>query len=385
MSQPVIPANFRGIPTHMKKMLLMASRLGAPFFALRRLQEKCRSFTAVNGFGKGAPQVSLSFLSHPSQEKSDGFILTARTEKELEVWISDGGFASGESLGQILDLRRKLMEKGGLQAEIDNPRYKLSVTYLVSHFHIDHINEGIFNILPCPFLHVKRVYYPHISVYAKDTNHDENANGDKGLRTRFMLSQKAYQPLAEMVDMPFGACRVVPFGAGHITLMMPDCDWGTKENLLKLSDFYEYAAMTEEKRRHAMPVQVVNSNCLCARIEYAARSMILTGDAMKRTTREDEPFDLLAQQYAAFMRGDIIKYPHHGQGRNPAWKIIKERMLIPGPEAMVVLTGHKGCEQAGKVLTENDLPWMDINEHTLTFTITEDGKILRRQGEITLD
>lgn len=380
-----VPYNYRGIPAHMKLMRLMDTPFGKPLFALRRLQEKCKRFTAVNTFGKGEAQVSLSFLEHPSQEKSDGFILTARTEKTLEVWISDGGFATGESLAQILDLRKKLMEKGGLLREIDNPRYKLEVTYLVSHFHIDHINEGIFHILPCPFIHVKRVYYPHISVYAQDTNHDENSNGDIGLRTRFMLSQKAYQPLADMVDMDFDVCRTVPFGAGKITLMMPDCDWGTEENRLKVADFYEHAEMTEEKRRKAMPVQVVNSNCLCARIEFANRSMLLTGDAMKKTERDGEPFDLLVKQYAHLMRADIVKYPHHGQARNPAWKVIRDHMLIPSPDAMVVLTGHKGCEQAGKFLTANDMLWMDINEKTLTFTITKGGSIRRTQGEITLE
>ncbi len=386
MNQPAIPANFRGIPKHMKKMRLMASALGAPFFALRRLQEKCKSFTSINAFGKGEPLVSLSFLVHPSQAKSDGFILTARNEKELEVWISDGGFATGESLAQILDLRKKLLEKGGLAKETENPRYKLSVTYLVSHFHIDHINEGIFNILPSPFIHVKCVHYPHISVYAKDTDHEENSNGDKGLRTRFMLSQRAYQPLAEMREMPFNTHITLPFGEGTITLMMPEFDWGLPEYRKLIYQFYDHAELPAEKRGKAMPVQVVNSNCILARIEYASRSMLLTGDAMKKSFEYDnEPFDQLLTQYGDLLRADIVKYPHHGQARNPAWKAIRDHMLIPSPDAMVVLTGHDGCNQAGQYLTQNNVPWMDINEHTLTFTITQDGKIIRRQGEITLD
>lgn len=386
MSKQTIPCKFRGIPEHFRAMRLMASRWQKPALVFSRLRAKCERYTAVNTFGKGEPLVSLSFLEHPSAEKSDGFVLTARTEKELEVWLSDGGLATKESYKQILQLRRELLKAGGLEAEENNPKYKLEVTYLVSHFHIDHMNEGIYYILPSPFIRVKRVYYPHISVYAQDTNHNENCNGDKGIRTRFMLSQKAYQPLAEMIELPFNDCRTLPFGAGKITLMMPDRDWGTPESLQQLAMFYRYDEMTEEKRRDAKPVQVVNSNCVLARIEYAGRSMLLTGDAMKKSAEyDDEPFDRIVHQYGNKMRADIVKYPHHGQARNPAWKVIRDHMLIPGPDAMVVLTGNDGYNQAGKFLAENDVPWMDIREKTLTFTITEDGRILRRQGEITLE
>lgn len=386
MSNQTIPYKFRGIPEHFKTMRLMASRWQKPALVFSRLRAKCERYTAVNTFGKGKPLVSLSFLEHPSAEKSDGFILTARTEKELEVWLSDGGLATKESYKQILQLRKELLKSSGLEAEENNPKYKLEVTYLVSHFHIDHMNEGIYYILPSPFIRVKRVYYPHISAYAQDTNHDENSNGDKGIRTRFMLSQKAYQPLAEMIELPFNDCRTLPFGAGKITLMMPEYDWGLPEYRELIYKINNHAEMTEEKRRTAMPVRVVNANCLLARIEYAGRSMLLTGDGMKRTYEyDDEPFDRIVHQYGDKMRADIVKYPHHGQGRNPAWKVICDHMLIPGPDAMVVLTGNDGYNQAGIVLSENNLPWMDIREKTLTFTITEDGKILRRQGEITLD
>ena len=380
-----LPHNYREIPKHMKMMRLMASLWQKPAYAVNRLVAKCTSHISVNAFGKGAPYVGLSFLKHPAEAKSDGFILTARTEKELEVWISDGGFALQESLGEILSLRRQLLAAGGLSAEENNPKYKLEVTYLVSHFHIDHMNEGIYYILPSPFIHVKRVYYPHISVYAQDTDHNEMCNGDKGIRPRFMISQKAYQPLAEMIELPFNDCRTVPFGEGSITLMMPDADWGLPEYRALIWKFYDHEHMTEEKRRQAMPVQVVNSNCILARIDYASRSMLLTGDAMKKSFEyDDEPFDRLLTQYGDQLRADIVKYPHHGQARNPAWKAVRDQMLIPSEDAMVVLTGHDGYNQAGKYLSENNVPWMDLREGTLTFTITKDGKIHRRQGDISL-
>ena len=368
----------------MKLMRLMASRWQKPAYAVNRLIAKCTPHIAVNGFGKGTPHVSLSFLKHPFEAKSDGFILTARTGKELEVWVSDGGLALQESLGEILSLRRQLLAAGGLSAEENNPKYKLEITYLVSHFHIDHVNEGVFHILPSPFIYVKRAYYPHISVYAQDTNHDEISNGDKGHRPRFICSQKAYQPLAEMIELPFKHCRTVPFGEGSVTLMMPDVDWGLPEYRSLIWNYYGYEEMTEEKRSKSMPIQVINSNCVLARIDYASRSMLLTGDAMKRTyEHEDEPFDRLLTQYGDQLRADIVKYPHHGQGRNPAWKTIRDKMLIPSEDAMVVLTGHDGCNQAGKLLSENNVPWMDIREGTLTFTITKDGKIHRRQGDFS--
>jgi len=379
-----IPHNVREIPKCMKLMRLMNTRWQKPLHALCRLKAKCTRYTAVNAFGKGTPHVSLSFLSHPSEEKSDGFIFTARTEEELTVWVSDGGFATQESLAHILKLRKALLDAGNLGHEENNPAYKLEITYLVSHFHIDHVNEGIFRILPSPFIRVKRMYYPQSSVYAQDTNHSAAHNGDKGHRTRFILSQKSYQPLAEMIEMPFGSHLTVPFGKGEITLMMPDIDWGDPEYRKLIWKFYNYDAMTEEKQRESMPVQVVNSNCILARIDYAGRRMLLTGDAMKREEYDNEPFDLLITQYGDMLRADIVKYPHHGQGRRSAWIPIRDHMLIPSPDAMVVLTGHKGRDQAGKLLTENNMPWMDINDDTLTFTITQDGKIHREKGDLHL-
>ena len=183
--------------------------------------------------------------------------------------------------------------------------------------------------------------------------------------------------------MDFNTQRTVPLGAGSITLMMPDRDWGTPENAREIARIYRHAEMKLEKRRQALPVQIVNSNCIVAKIEYQNRAMLLTGDAMKKNfDSDDEPLDLLVKQYKGKFRADIVKYPHHGQARNPAWKIVRDEMLIPSPDAMVVLTGHDGCNQGGKYLTENNVSWMDINDDTLTFTIEKDGSIRRSRGEI---
>lgn len=364
-------------------MRAIASRFGALTYKLSRLHALLTPCTSVNALGKGTPCVSLSFLAHPAKDKSDGFILTSRTEKKLEVWVSDGGFATGETLSELLSLRKQLLKAGGFEKEINNPRCKLEVTYLVSHFHIDHINEGIYHILPSPFIRVKQVYFPHISVYAQDRDHILERNGDIGLRSRFMLSQRAYQPLADMMDMPFGACRTVPFGEGSITLMMPDIDWGAPEYRKRLAEMYDITA--PEELAKATPVQVINSNCLIARIEYAGRSMLLTGDAMKKTFEfDDEPFDRLVSQYGDTLKSDIVKYPHHGQARNPAWKTVRDKLLIPSPDAMVVLTGHNAHTHAAPYLTENNVPWVDLREKTHTFTITPDGMIRHTTGNVTL-
>ena len=376
-----IPANTRKLHWQLPMMYLMDTPLRPAAQAFCRLRAKLRRYTPVNPLGKGESHVSLSFLAHPTEEKSDGFLLTARTDKELEVWISDGGFATGDTLSAVLKLREELLRKAGLEKEIPNPRYKLEYSLLISHFHIDHVNETNFRILPCHrFLQLKKAYYPHISAYVNDQSHDITKNGDVGHRTRFHYAVSAYHPLSEMHELAFGETRRIPFGNGTITLMMPDRDWGAPENVQRIAQMYNYSAMTVEKRREAAPVQTINSNCVVARIEYASRSMLLTGDAMKRTYEyTDEPFDLLVGQNEQLMRADIIKYPHHGQGRTPAWPIIKEKMLLSSPEAMVVLTGHKGHAQAGELLTQNNVPWMDLREGTLRFTITEDGKIRRER------
>lgn len=377
-----VKADFRGIPEHLKMMKRLSQPGQGTVEKLCRLRAYLERCTPVNAFGKGEAQVRLSFLGHDKKEKSDAFIITSRTPAGLEVWLSDGGFATGETLEIVLALRRELLRAGGLEKEESNARYKLEVTLLVSHFHIDHVNECIYHLLPSPYIRVRRIIYPHISAYAKDTDHDENCNGDKGIRTRFMLSQRAYQPLAEMMVMNFGEKRTVPFGEGQITLMMPDRDWGTPENAREIGRIYGHSAMSEEKRRQALPVQTINSNCILARIDFASRRLLLTGDAMKKNFDcDDEPLDLLVKQYGGELRADVVKYPHHGQARNPAWAVVRDHMLIPGPDAMVVLTGHDGCNQGGKYLTENGLPWLDLREGTLNFTVTDKGEILHSRGD----
>lgn len=327
----------------------------------------------INHLVCGADEMQVRFLAHQEHEKSDAFILTIRSQEGMLVYLQDGGWTQCHQIDGLMDLRREMLLAAGLADKIGDPEYQLELTLLISHFHIDHVQALAEAIIPCPYLHVRAAYCPACSCLAQSTLYPDTNNGDAEWRPRVFSALQQHQPEAEIIEVPFGETRELPFHAGRLTVMMPEEDWGKE----KLSDYAaELYFHDKPDQLHAkIGVPIVNANCLWARAELHGRVLLLTGDAMKRRwDADDESMDRVLQKYGDFLRADIVKYPHHGTKRNPAWKNV-QKLLKTAPDACVVLSGNNGFSQSGPYLTENGVPWVDVRQGTVTFTIDAHGHI----------
>ena len=120
-------------------------------------------------------------------------------------------------------------------------------------------------------------------------------------------------------------------------LFAPSEDWGTPERALHLLDIY-YNSGKASNTAAEFPKAVVNSNSMWMKVTYKDRSMLFTGDVMKRAKNAyspdspnyaEEPFDVMLSYYADkcgedVFDVDIVKFPHHGQVRAEASKGVFE-------------------------------------------------------------
>ena len=346
--------------------------------AFCRARAKLSRYTAVNTLSKGKAGVTLRFLKH-ADNKSDGFLLLDQGEKELHVYLIDGGLATGESFSALLRLRESILQANGLANKVHSPRYKLHVTLLISHFHIDHVNDLLHNVLPCrKFLRVTAAYFGAPSVFTKDTNHFTLHNGDLSHRPNFLRIAACYQPMMEKHVFAFGESGTLPLQNGKIEFFMPPKDWGEKQTADFIAEYYQQN--DPKKVYESLSVGVVNANSLWMRITSRGQSLLLTGDVTKRFDDKEEAMNQVIAYYGEKLRSHVVKMPHHGLGRNQTVALIKAHLLIPGEHACVVLTGNKGEEIAGDTLREYDLPFIGNNQGEIEFSFTEGGLIRTAKG-----
>ena len=325
----------------------------------------------INSLVRGADEMQIRFLAHQEHAKSDAFILTVRSQEGTLVYLQDGGWTQCHQLDGLLTLRRNMLLAADLADQLDNPAYKMEITLLISHFHIDHVQGLAESIIPCPYLHVRAAYCPACSCLAQNTLYPDTNNGDAEWRPRVFAALKAHQPQAKIIEVPFGEMRELPFHAGRLTVMMPEEDWGEEKLSAYAAKLYFTTRPTELRAKVGVPI--VNANCLWARAEMHGKVLLLTGDTMKRSWEaDDESMDRVMALYGDFLQADILKYPHHGTKRSPAWPNV-QRLLKNTPGACVVLTGNQGFAESGPYLTENNVPWVDVRQGTVAFTFSADG------------
>ena len=339
--------------------------------AKRLAKKKCIS---VNALAAGEETVQCTFLSHPAEKKSDGFILKFIGKEGMQVFTIDGGMSVGDMLRGLTALRADIMKKAGLEKEIENEQYKLDVNLLISHFHIDHVNELVTNVIPIrKYFRVLHIYYAADTVMTGDPAFDQMKNGDFTNRPRVMAALKTYHAETQYHEIPYGQTLDVKTNVGALKLFAPSTDWGEKKNAELIVETY-YADKPNPLFDRS-PVGIGNNNSTWMRASFAGKAMLFTGDVMKRKTdRFDEAVDHMIAYYGAEnLRADIIKHPHHGQAREGCYLPIKEKLLTNDPAACVVLTGENGCNEAGPLLDSVNVPWVDLNGGDVTFALTREG------------
>lgn len=345
--------------------------VGKPLAARNAARLGREKIISVNALGGGAPAARCTFVAHPAEKKSDGFVLQFIDPTGMDVFAVDGGLSLGDTLNALLALRRDILKKAGLEKETGNRHYKLEVSLLVSHYHVDHVNELVSNIIPMRrFLQIRHVYSPSVTALCGSTECNQARNGDVTNRPRVLQAMRCYQPGFTEHCLPFGQTLDVKVRGGEMRLFAPDCDWGAPEKAALLIEQY----MKNDSPSKESPVKAVNNNSMWIRLSCAGHSLLLTGDTTKRLTdRSDEAVDTMIARYGEQLRSDIVKYPHHGVKREGCAGPIEEHLLRRGPDACVVLTGTEGPEQGGRLLDERGIPWVDLNRGSVTFTLSREG------------
>ena len=273
----------------------------------------------------------------------------------------------------LKDLRREILEKAGVTGDEAN-KYKLRLRSVISHFHGDHTYAMDGTILRMKhFFHFTDAYLPPITSLVTGVYNDDS-NGDRWERVRYMNAIETFQPQANIHVLEYGESLTVPTDIGEIRLFAPPFDWGENEDRLRMFEvFYGYKKEVFV-RPDAIPICVVNANSICMRVALGDYSFLFTGDIEKRIAiRDDEPLDvMIAHHGAEALKSDIIKYPHHGQQRNAAAKVIDKKLISDKPEALCILTASDGWEQAGYALKDRNMPWLDLRNGSILYTVKDD-------------
>lgn len=295
----------------------------------------------LNQFISNDDELEL-FVASCEVKKQDGFVF----KYKQEIFIHDGGHKNtgdGSVYDYICKLRSSLLPDG---IDEDDENYKLKITVILSHFHTDHMNTYLYDIIPSPYFEIDTVYMPkqsvfeHTSLYSvcDPKYYSDGVVTTKG-RLAFLEKLSEHSPETEVVCLDFGEVMQIKSDDGEVTFDMfaPSEDWGTQDRAQKILDLY-YDGGKASNTAADFPKAVVNSNSMWLKISYKDRTMLFTGDVMKRAKNAyspdspnyaDEPFDVMLSYYAEkcgddVFDVDIVKFPHHGQVRAEASKGVFE-------------------------------------------------------------
>lgn len=329
---------------------------------------------SVNALVTGENEMRVVFLKRIDENKSDAFYIMSTTKDGMEIILIDGGRANRHCRNELLDLRREILTRAGLADEIEKSTYLLHVTAIISHFHGDHVNELMENIVPYSHkIRLDALYYPAATALPRKGEFNNNANDDIMKRYKLLESVKIqYARYCEKHEIPFGETLDVPTKLGQLRLYASPVDWGEGEYLQWMHDYH--FALKPQNIYGGMGTEVLNGNCLWARMAYAGHSILFTGDTNKKfADRTDEAYDLFIRKYGEELRSDIVKFPHHGRGRDAAAQPTKDYLMTDDPMAACILSGVDGPELAGAALTPLNVKWYDLNTSDVVYVIDENG------------
>ncbi len=269
-------------------------------------------------------------------KKQDGFVFSYKDE----ILVLDGGTKNtGDDsvFTYLMNLRKELLPEGVPE---NDEKYKLKITVVLSHFHTDHMNTYIYDIIPSPYIEIDSVYLTEQSVFEKTELYNicdpyyysDGAIETKG-RLKFLSILEEYSPETQIVYVPFGETMKFASADGRLVfdLFAPSEDWGTPERASHLLDIYYDCGMSNSTAAD-FPKSVVNSNSMWMKVTFGDRTMLFTGDVMKKAKNAyapdssnyaEEPFDVMLAYYTEkcgddVFNCDIVKFPHHGQVRAEA-------------------------------------------------------------------
>ena len=128
-------------------------------------------------------------------------------------------------------------------------------------------------------------------------------------------------------------------------------------------------------------ITVINSNCIWFVFRFAGRSILLTGDTMKRyPDRADEPYDRMHQLYSDIIGShvDIVKWVHHGIARDEAAACVHAL----SPEYIVITTAERetASEKFAADYPDNECTVVRVGAADELFRIMSDGSVTEDTG-----
>ena len=322
--------------------------------------------TSINSLIHGNGALEIRMIPNPEKAKSDSALLLMHGAEQLDIYLIDGGHANKCTLEALLALRRRLLKEAALE---DIPENRLHLTLLITHCHVDHVETLYEEILPEPCFAVDAVYLPPATALTTDGTYSNLRNGDVYRRSLLLKAILDYSPETPIHMLRFGELRELPLPGGRIQLFAPLSDWGEPSGLSYILKYY--FADKPEKVYPNVPVRVVNCNTMWIRAEIGEHSMLFPGDAVKvLTDRDDEPMDRTIAAYGKLMISDIVKYPHHGVGRNPA-AANTASLLKPG--GMAVLAAGLADSEAAIALDAIGIPHVNVADGTQIFVLTQES------------
>ncbi len=243
------------------------------------------------------------FVSHDEKiTKSDCFIFVLNRQ----VLLNDAGMTGcTDALDRLVKIREQV-----------NPAGKLGITWILSHFHVDHVASAIETLIPDERFSFDEIYLPPLSKL--DPKYE--GNGDTKYRDKLADAIAKYQPQAKVHHIPFYTEWAYPYhfdlAGAKLTIFPPERDWSTPDCIDIIENGYFGGAPGPAK----VATCVVNASSLWFKLSYAGKTVVMTGDSMKREASiPNENFDLMMEVWSRkFHNPDLFKWPHHGMARDNA-------------------------------------------------------------------
>lgn len=326
----------------------------------------------VNDFAPHDNILRVRLVGHASAErcKSDAFIITYNDR----VWLVDGGMRGNlDSYERLLELRQAWL--GDRRHAAEDEKYKLHITWLVSHFHLDHVQTTVAHTLKSPYIALDEAVIPPVT----ELPPEYPMNDDAYFRPMTEEVIAKYQPGAGITVVDAGRTGIDrrTYGELSLDILPPECDWGTPENIGFMAELYS-GGLRDDKRAS---ITVINSNCIWFVFRFAGRSILLTGDTMKRyPDRADEPYDRMHQLYSEIIGShvDIVKWVHHGIARDEAAACVHAL----SPEYIVITTAERetASEKFAADYPDNECTVVRVGAADELFRIMSDGSVTEDTG-----
>lgn len=240
-----------------------------------------------------------------TEPKSDAFLI----EYGEKLILVDGGLENSGAFDYLMKIRQKRIDEYGF-----NDSYRLPFSQVISHFHRDHVDCIIDNIIPCPLFEITDIWLPpdpDIDPYYNN----EGTDRDEIYRPLMKETLDKYYPELKVNNIPFGKSIIEIFGRDDVSveILPPVADSAFGERFENILSVYN------NKRSKYIAISVTNSSSIWVLAKKGAKSFLLTGDTTKRKDELYETFDEMIDNYGEYIgRPNLLKYTHHGVNRDNA-------------------------------------------------------------------